>query len=102
MEEIPGEVKRMTVEFFIRRKKDVKEIVKLTGIPPSTVYDCIRRFQQTGTCASRLKHDRPATVVTKAMVRRVYLMLYRNIIGQFRRRLETLVEAEGWNFEHLL
>ena len=43
--EISDAFKQSTIEFFIRRKKEAKEIIELTGIPRQTVYDCMKRAQ---------------------------------------------------------
>ena len=96
--DIPEGIKRSAIEFFIRRKKEAKEIIELTGIPSSTVYDCIKRFRETGSCAKRNRGGRPAAAVTKATMRRVYHILYRNNTVSMRAiasRLDISESSEG-------
>ena len=41
-----------------------REIARLLDVPPRTVYDAIKRFEETGSNKDRPRSGRPATAVT--------------------------------------
>src|SRR5215470_12001877 len=74
--DLPNHLKQATIEFHYRTGKSPTEIIAVTGIQKSTVYEVIKRLKASG--ASAPKSGRPTTAITSANILRVRRIIYRN------------------------
>jgi transposase len=98
--DIPSKIKHSTIECLYHRGREAVEIIKLAGFRPHTVYDAIKRFQQSSSSAKRSKNSgRPTTVVTKENIKRVRFLIWRDSevpMAEIGSRLNIDRVSSGW------
>lgn len=76
--DLPDSLKQATVEFLYRTGKEIKEIVKFTGIPQTTVYRLVNKIKETGTAAPTPRSGRPATATSDENATKARKIISRN------------------------
>lgn len=75
---VPDNLKQSTIEFLYRTGKNAKEIISFTGIRSQTVYDCIKRFKETGTAAPAARSGRPVSALSAQNILKVRKIISKN------------------------
>lgn len=88
---------REVVVFHYKNGMEPSKIQKLTGIPRSTVYECIRRYKELGTTEDRTRSGRPSLFESKNLRNQVYKLFWRNP----QRSCRKLSKSLGINRETL-
>ena len=85
---------RMKIVSLKQAGHSSKDVAKMVSVDLKTVYNVMKRFNDTGTTVSKPKCGRKRTVCTKALVDVVRKQISRNLHRSVRELAKTLVLLE--------
>lgn len=81
---------RVTVVELHKSGMKTADIVRTTGFKKRTVYDAVKRYQETGGTADRPRSGRPTTVTTPKNVQKIRCRIQRNPERSMRKMAKEL------------
>ena len=62
---------RPAIERLAKEKKKASEIAQLLNVPRRTVYDCLKRLEETGSIDDCRRSGRPKTATSGKIVKKI-------------------------------